>query len=387
MGAAASTASGALVSGIMYILDAIRKASVRENPTFANMTASADAEEARAEAEKARAEAEAAKAEAKKAWEEVKVMRDTAEAEKRQAEEELQRQRAVLAESQRAEEHAKEWARQAQRQANESTRIAKKAQKQAEEHLKKGVQPVIVPSPEEVEAAKRRVQYKEGLFHFAVAGVAGGGKSSFINGFRGLHNRDTAAASTGVTETTLVITRLPDPNQENPFVWYDIPGAGTTKIPDWQYFNEQGLYVFDCIVVVFDSRFTEADIAILKNCERLGIPTYIVRSKSDVHIRNIMRDRGYDSEADVNRTQRNTLYPEAREKYIAETRANIKRNLEDANLPDQRVYMVSNDAILSIVKNKKLPHNFIDELELMRDVFSKAYSRRCVPTLSLATLR
>ncbi|KIJ17489.1 hypothetical protein PAXINDRAFT_167544 [Paxillus involutus ATCC 200175] len=281
---------------------------------------------------------------------------------------------------------AQEVAETAARQANERVRAAKQAQEEAEERLKKGIQPVVVPSREEVEAAKRRVQYKEGLFHFAVAGVAGGGKSSLINAFRGLHNRDIAlgAAPTGVIETTLAISRLPDPNHQNPFVWYDIPGAGTLKIPDWQYFGAQGLYVFDCIIVVFDSRFTMTDLAILTNCKRFGIPTYIVRSKSDAHIRNIMRERGYDSDDDdgSNRTRRKTLYAEARQHYIAETRANIKRNLEDANLPDQRVYIISNDVLLSIVKNQNLPPKIIDELELMRDLFSEAHSRRCAPRRS-----
>ncbi|KIJ13108.1 hypothetical protein PAXINDRAFT_61651, partial [Paxillus involutus ATCC 200175] len=234
-----------------------------------------------------------------------------------------------------------------------------------------------VPSHEEVEVAKSRVQYMEDLFHFAVAGVAGGGKSSLINAFRGLRNLDTGAAPTGVTETTLAISRLPDPNEENPFVWYDIPGAGTMKIKDWQYFNEQGLYVFDCIVIVFDSRFTMTDIAMLINCKRFGIPSYIVRSKSDIHIRNIMLERGYNSDDDkVDPDGRETLYAEAREQYIADTRAYIKQNLEDANLPEQRVYMVSNSVLLSIVKNQNLPLKIIDELELMRDVFSEAYSRR-----------
>ncbi|KIJ09120.1 hypothetical protein PAXINDRAFT_26335, partial [Paxillus involutus ATCC 200175] len=282
-------------------------------------------------------------------------------------------------EDRRKASEAQEAAEVAAMEANERARAAKKAQQEAEEHLKNGIQPVVVPSHEEVEAAKRRVQYMEGLFHFAVAGVAGGGKSSLINAFRGLENRDTAlgAAPTGVTETTLAISRLPDPNQARPFVWYDIPGAGTLKIKDWQYFNKQGLYVFDCIIVVFDSRFTMADIAILMNCKRFGIPTYIVRSKSDAHIRNIMRERGYDSDDDDgDRTRRTTLYAEAREEYIAETRANIKQNLEDANLPDQKVYMVSNAVLLSIVKNHNLSPKIIDELELMRDLLSEAHSRR-----------
>ncbi|KIJ07286.1 hypothetical protein PAXINDRAFT_90678, partial [Paxillus involutus ATCC 200175] len=259
-----------------------------------------------------------------------------------------------------------------------SALAAKQAQHEAEERLKKGIQPVVVPSHEQVKAAKRRVQYKEGLFHFAVAGVAGGGKSSLINAFRGLRNRDKAAAPTGVTETTLAISRLPDPNKENPFVWYDIPGAGTMKIKDWQYFNEQGLYVFDCIIVVFDSRFTMTDIATLVNCKRFGIPTYIVRSKSDTHIRNIMLEMGYDNDVD-NADRKLALNAEAREEYITETRANIKQNLAEANLPDQKVYMVSNSVLLSIVKGQTLSPKIIDELELMRDLLSAAHSRRCIP--------
>ncbi|KIK93948.1 hypothetical protein PAXRUDRAFT_828482 [Paxillus rubicundulus Ve08.2h10] len=401
---------GAVVSSILSMLDAIRNARVRENPTLADMNVSADAE-------KAQAEAQAAKADAKRAWEEVKVMRG--EAEKRRAEE-RQRQRAaaahtrapsgvhkverhagaeevervaspgvndiqgMFAQPQRAEENAKKRAKQVQRKANRRARAAKKAQMKAEGRLERGIQPVVMPSHKEMEAAKRKVQYVEGLFHFAVAGVAGGGKSSFINAFRGIRNYDALAAPTGVTETTLVVSRLPDPNKENPFVWYDIPGVGTMKVPDWQYFNEQGLYVFDCIVVVLDSRFTTADIAILRNCKRFDIPTYIVRSKSDIHIRNIMRDRpgGYDGEDEnADHTRRKTLYAEARKQYIAETRANIKQNLEDAELPDQRVYMVSNSVLCSIVKNQNTPPEIIDELELMKVLLSDTHSRRCAPTL------
>ncbi|KIJ09121.1 hypothetical protein PAXINDRAFT_87918 [Paxillus involutus ATCC 200175] len=353
------------------------------------------------EAMRAEAVQEAARAEAERAASE--QSRAQAEEAGRVARAEMDRIREVLAESQKVEEDAKERARQAQRQAeedrrnageaqeaaevaameaNERARVAKQAQKEAEERLKKGVQPVVVPSREEVEAAKRRVQYMEGLFHFAVAGVAGGGKSSLINAFRGLRNRDTAlgAAPTGVTETTLAISRLPDPNKENPFVWYDIPGAGTMKMKDWQYFNERGFYVFDCIIVVFDSRFTMTDIATLVNCKHFGIPTYIVRSKSDTYIRNIMLEMGYDSDDDDgDHTLRKTLYAEAREEYIVETRANIKQNLKDANLPDQRVYMVSNSVLLSVVKNHNLSPQIIDELELMRDLLSEAHSRRCIP--------
>jgi chemotaxis protein histidine kinase CheA len=438
---AAASAFAALAAVVRSLINLLRKGPARENPTFENMDVLGVEKKARSwlQAVQARAKEKQERAEAMRA--EAKARAEAAEAAERQAEEELQRKRAahaealrnvrriewhteaekvgwvmsaglnnvreVLAESKRAEEDAKERVRQVQRQAEEDrrnareaqeaaeaaareaderARAAKQAHEEAEERLMKGIRPVVVPSREEVEDAKRMLQYREDLFHFAVAGVAGGGKSSLINAFRGLRNSDTTlgVAPTGVTETTLAISRLPDPNKENPFVWYDIPGAGTLKVPYWQYFNEQGLYVFDCIIVVFDSRFTKMDLAILMNCRRFGIPTYIVRSKSDVHIRNTMRDRGYDSDDNKgNRTWRKTLYAETREQYIAETRVNIKRSLEDANLPDQRVYMVSKDVLLSIVKNQNPPPEIIDELELMKDLLSDAHSRRCAPTLLL----
>lgn len=236
---------------------------------------------------------------------------------------------------------------------------------------------VSIPSDEEIQSAKHRVQYQEGLFHFAMTGVSGAGKSSLINAFRGLRNRDQGAAPTGVVETTTNIARFPDPNPHNPFVWYDVPGSGTLNTPDWQYFTAHGLYVFDCIVILFDSRFTMTDLAMLVNCRRFNIPTYIVRSKSDSHIRNIIKESGYDSDEDEDHSHRNALYSSAREQYIAETRATVRHNLQEANLPDQRVYIVANSTMVSTVRDQKLSEKTIDELELMRDLFREAQSRRC----------
>ncbi|KAL4081011.1 P-loop containing nucleoside triphosphate hydrolase protein [Scleroderma citrinum] len=255
---------------------------------------------------------------------------------------------------------------------------AKHAQQEAEARLREGIQPIIIPSPEEVAAARAKVQYQDGLFHFAVAGVSGSGKSSLINAFRGLHNKDVGAARTGIVETTSTIDRYPDPNPRNPFVWYDIPGAGTLQQSDWLYFNSQGLFVFDCIIILFDTRFTTTDIAILTNCRRFQIPTYIVRSKADAHIRNVMRDLGYESESD-GRARRTELYNAAREQYITETRATVQRNLSEAGLPDQRAYIVCNTTLLSTIKSLTLSPKTIDELELMRDLLEEARSRRCVP--------
>ena len=61
-------------------------------------------------------------------------------------------------------------------------------------------------------------------FTLLFAGGSGTDKSSLINAFRGLKSNSPNAAPTGVIETTMAITRYPDPREELPykrFVWYD----------------------------------------------------------------------------------------------------------------------------------------------------------------------
>ena len=97
-------------------------------------------------------------------------------------------------------------------------------------------------------------------------GSSGSGKSSLINAIRGLENGSPEAAPTGIVETTIAITRYPDPRSELSFkrlVWFDCPGAGTLEIPGWQYFNQQGLFIFDIIILVYDSVFISINLYLI----------------------------------------------------------------------------------------------------------------------------
>ena len=154
----------------------------------------------------------------------------------------------------------------AQKREAEALKVADEARKREEQvlkdlehakfYLEKGIQPEVWPTLEEFQLAKNRVQYDPEKLHIAVCGSAGSGKSSLVNAFRGLKNNSPQAARADVVETTKAITRYPDPREELPYkrlVWFDCPGAGTLENPGWQYFNRQCLFVFDIIVLVYDS--------------------------------------------------------------------------------------------------------------------------------------
>ncbi|KAK0194844.1 interferon-inducible GTPase-domain-containing protein [Armillaria mellea] len=249
-------------------------------------------------------------------------------------------------------------------------------QKAMEAKWKIGIHPVEWPSKEKYEATKRRF-YREGKFHLAIAGISGTGKSSLINAFRGIWDGEEGAAMTDIVESTADVTPYPDPNPANPFIWFDVPGSGTLACSDWTYFNDQGLYIFDAIIVLFNDRFTATDIAILKNCERYNIPTYIVRSKSDIHIENIIKKKRRAAGAKANPAK---ILDEARTEYLTRTRESVRENLmkNDPPIQSQKMYAVSRDTLTMVVKAEPLEDELVlDEFDLLHDILQDAYSRRC----------
>ena len=363
-------------------------------------------QEASRRAHEARANEEAAKAREDKA--------------RKQEEEARKMQREaieLLGQARKGEEEAKKLMEEAERRAHEARSkedaaraIQEEAQAREEEarvlldaaiqDLSSGVERAMQPTLEQIEAAKARIQYNPENLHFAITGTAGSGKSSLINALRHMKNNNPNAARTGITETTLEIGRYPDPDKNLPrsrFIWYDVPGAGTLNIPGWQHFNDQALYVFDIILVVMDNRFTKIDVEILRNCRRFNIPSFIIRSKADQHITNLMddlpddEDEDEDDDDDAQPSKPRSPVDKrarARQTFIDRTRKSVAENLAAAELPPQDVYIVSNKIMYHLMSERTVSDicrlisgrtdltDMIDEKKFLRDALTAAYNRR-----------
>lgn len=96
------------------------------------------------------------------------------------------------------------------------------------------------------------------------------------------------AAKVGVTETTFEPQAFPLSGVEGRcFIW-DLPGANTPGNPAKNYFEDKLLCAFDGLLLVSGDTFLESDLEVLKHAQRYGIPVALVRTKSDMHIFNMV---------------------------------------------------------------------------------------------------
>ena len=75
--------------------------------------------------------------------------------------------------------NAEEKRKKAEEARTAADKVAQETREQLEEvqrSVRNGIKPVLIPTLEELNATKKRLQYQEGLFHFAVAGIAGSGQ-------------------------------------------------------------------------------------------------------------------------------------------------------------------------------------------------------------------
>ncbi|KAF1388620.1 hypothetical protein PFLUV_G00092180 [Perca fluviatilis] len=128
--------------------------------------------------------------------------------------------------------------------------------------------------------------------NIAITGESGSGKSTFVNAFRGIPNSDKErAAPTGVTQTTKDVTPYHHPKYPNVTLW-DLPGIGTTKFPAEEYLKKVEFKRFDFFIIISADRFTQNDVKLAKEIQKMGKKFYFVRSKIDNNIRDEKTDQG-----------------------------------------------------------------------------------------------
>jgi interferon gamma inducible protein 47 len=134
--------------------------------------------------------------------------------------------------------------------------------------------------------------------HIAITGQSGTGKSTFINTMRRLRAGDPQAASVGVDETTKTIKSHQDVNNTN-FVYWDLPGCGTSNFPRDTYLKTVDFNKFDLLIIMTTSRFTQNDHWLVTQAKYHGKPFFLVRNKINGDLESEQQDHPSRSEGDV----------------------------------------------------------------------------------------
>jgi len=64
-------------------------------------------------------------------------------------------------------------------------------------------------------------------------------------------------------------------------VIWDLPGVGTPNCPQATYIKDMGIRYFDVVVLMTATRFTEAELMLVKELQKWKVPFFLVRNKTD----------------------------------------------------------------------------------------------------------
>ncbi|XP_071327182.1 interferon-gamma-inducible GTPase 10-like [Trachinotus anak] len=143
--------------------------------------------------------------------------------------------------------------------------------------------------------------------NIGITGESGSGKSTFVNAFRVIDNRDERAAPTGCVETTSQFSPYTHPKYPNVTLW-DLPGVGTTKFPADKYMKHVGFEKFDFFIIISETLFKENDVKLAQEIQRMGKKFYFVRSKIDQDSHNAERSqREFNAESTLARIRENCI--------------------------------------------------------------------------------
>ncbi|XP_034082138.1 interferon-inducible GTPase 5-like [Gymnodraco acuticeps] len=149
--------------------------------------------------------------------------------------------------------------------------------------------------------------------NIGITGESGTGKSSFVNAFRGIDNRDDLAAPNGVVKTTMEPKSYPHPKWPNVKVW-DLPGIGTTHFPAAQYLQHVQFKRYDFFIIISADRFKENDVKLALEIQRMEKKFYFVRSKIDDNMRAEKRSqKDFQPEKSLSAIRKNCIEGLAKE--------------------------------------------------------------------------
>lgn len=118
----------------------------------------------------------------------------------------------------------------------------------------------------------------------------------------------------------------------------------------------------------------------MQHCERYHIPVFLVRSKADIQIKNILKDNfGYNQNEKGAVEIYKRHHSAARQLLIDSTKKDLDKNLEKANLAKRQVFIISRSSMHALMTDKwnwRNAANVIDEANLLQAVLNAAYSRR-----------
>ncbi|XP_075695131.1 interferon-inducible GTPase 5-like [Rhinoderma darwinii] len=175
-------------------------------------------------------------------------------------------------------------------------------------------------------AIKRIKSYLEDLenapLNIAVTGESGTGKSTFVNTFLELSDKD--AAKTGVVETTMRPTAYSHPKYKNVKYW-DLPGIGTLNFKAKDYLRKVGFANYDFFIIIASDRFRECNIQLAQAIQGMQKKFYFVRSKIGQDMYSCQRQRGKSFREET---------------ILEEIRENCLKCFKEGNINNPKVFLL-----------------------------------------------
>eukprot|EP01055_Gregarina_sp_Pseudo9_P000711 Gregarina_sp_Pseudo_9__710@NODE_1451_length_1587_cov_16_846253_g1348_i0_p1_GENE_NODE_1451_length_1587_cov_16_846253_g1348_i0NODE_1451_length_1587_cov_16_846253_g1348_i0_p1_ORF_typecomplete_len464_score19_33IIGP/PF05049_13/6_1e33RsgA_GTPase/PF03193_16/0_00071RsgA_GTPase/PF03193_16/2_4e02MMR_HSR1/PF01926_23/0_00012ABC_tran/PF00005_27/5e03ABC_tran/PF00005_27/0_00089Dynamin_N/PF00350_23/0_012FeoB_N/PF02421_18/0_0023AIG1/PF04548_16/0_031PduVEutP/PF10662_9/5_4PduVEutP/PF10662_9/17GBP/PF02263_19/0_043A len=231
------------------------------------------------------------------------------------------------------------------------------------------------PSKETLEAKRYELyglafsvsHYAENFAYVAVVGAIGTGKSSLINSVRGLRKRDSGAApvkSYGLSgkddSRRLVAYSAP----KNSLIFFEVPGFGDMDNLRWNFFEDQSLFAYDAVVLLWESRLTDTDSSIIANSLSLNVPLMLVRTKADSDIKNQQED----AKGNLENVMRD--YRSSTQKYVTEQLKQLPKSIEISGARIKS-FILSERSLLRVVQQSRRDVAETDErifLDALRQV-------------------